>query len=106
MNRVFIGAALAVALIGSTTAYAATTPAPTTAAAPAAAPDYAAECTSLAAQWTTAAAANATNAKLGKATAKAKLAEKNCGMTAKSKQKTGVGQYKAALKLLGVTPTM
>jgi hypothetical protein len=119
MNRTMIGAVFAAALLGSA-AYAAgtstppssTPPEPTPSTAPmtapekpAAKPDWAAECKELATQWETAEAANATNAKLGKAKAKANAAEKNCASTKASKQKTGVSQYKAALKLLGVKPT-
>jgi hypothetical protein len=104
MNRILTGAALALALIGSATAYAATTtPAPTTAAAPKV--DYAAKCTSLADQWKTAEAANASNANLGKAKADATKAEKQCKSTKASDQKKGVANYEAALKLLGVTPS-
>jgi len=108
MNRVVIGATLAVALFSSA-AHAAGTPTPgsgTAAPAMASAPteDNAAECKALGTQWETAEAANASNAKLGKAKAKATRAEKNCASTKASKQKTGIGQYKAALKLLGVTP--
>ena len=112
MNRVLIGAAMAVALFGSAAAFAAG-PATGTgspmapAAAPATAPmeDNAAECKALGTQWETAEAANSTNAKLGKAKAKAAKAEKNCASTKASKQKTGISQYKAALKILGVKPT-
>ena len=114
MNRVIFGAALAVALFGSV-AYAAgpsTSPSPmgtpstptTAPAAPAAMEDNSAECKALGTQWETAEAANASNSKLGKAKAKAMKAEKNCVSTKASKQKTGISQYKAALKLLGVTP--
>ena len=115
MNRAFVSAALAVALFGSAAAYAASTatpsastPPPPAAAAPAAAAaahDYAGECKELGTQWEAAEAANATNAKLGKAQATANAAEKNCASTKASKQKTGISQYKAALKLLGVKPT-
>ena len=114
MNRAFVSAALAVALFGSAAAYAASTaapsastPPPPAAAAPAApaAHDYAGECKELGTQWEAAEAANATNAKLGKAKAKGNAAEKNCASTKASKQKTGISQYKAALKLLGVKPT-
>ncbi len=116
MNRAFVSAALAVALFGSAAAYAASTaapsastppPPPPAAAAPAApaAHDYAGECKELGTQWEAAETANATNAKLGKAKAKANAAEKNCASTKASKQKTGISQYKAALKLLGVKPT-
>ncbi len=124
MNRVMIGAALAVALLGST-AYAAATSTPSSSTpattpsttppppptAPMTAPakpvkeDLTAECKEMGTQWEAAEAANATNAKLGKAKAKAAAAEKNCASTKASKQKTGLGQYKAALKLLGVKPT-
>jgi len=80
--------------------------APTTAPAGAAAmEDNSAECKALGTQWEAAEAANGSNAKLGKAKAKALKAEKNCASTKASKQKTGIGQYKAALKLLGVKPT-
>ena len=67
--------------------------------------DLAAECKEMGTQWEAAEAANASNAKLGKAKAKAAAAEKNCASTKASKQKAGLGQYKAALKLLGVKPT-
>lgn len=108
MNRIFIGTALAVALLGSATAYAASTgtpaatPAtPATSATPAATHDYAAQCKSLGTRWEAAEAANASNAKLGKAKTKANAAEKNCASTKASKERTGVSQYKAALKLIG-----
>ena len=111
MNRILAGTAFAVALIGSSAAFAAaTTPAaapapaaPAAAAAPAV--DNAALCTSLADQYKTAEGANATNPKLGKAKAKAAKAEKECKSTKAGDQKKGVADYKAALKLLGVTPT-
>ena len=111
MNHALIGAAFAVALFGSATAYAAgTTPAAGSAPPPAATtaapkPDYVADCKELGTQWETAEAANASNPKLGKAKAKANAAEKNCASTKSSKQKTGISQYKSALKLLGVKPT-
>ena len=101
---------MAVALFGSAAAYAAS-PAlaadstAASAATPAAMPDYSLECKELGTQWETAQAANASNSKLGKAKAKANSAEKNCASTKASKQKLGLGQYKAALKLLGVKPT-
>jgi len=115
MTRVMIVAAFAATLLSSA-AYAAATAAPPGATPPAAptasAPptaaakvDYAAECKELSTQWEAAEAANAANAKLGKAKAKANAAEKNCASTKASKQKTGVGQFNAALKLLGVKPT-
>ena len=119
MKRIMMGTAVAVALLGST-AYAAGTSAPatiaapppgpmTTAAPPLAAPasmhDYAGECKELGTQWETAEAANASNAKLGKAKAKANAAEKSCASTKVSKEKAGISQFKAALKLLGVKPT-
>ena len=124
MNRTMIGAVFVATLLGSTafaagtsTPSSSTPPAPPTSdstpstapmtapSKPATKPDWAAECKELATQWETAEAANATNAKLGKAKAKANAAEKNCASTKASKQKTGVSQYKAALKLLGVKPT-
>jgi hypothetical protein len=115
MNRILVGTALAVVLVGSSVAYAAnSTPAKTTpvaatsstpAATPAPAVDNAALCTSLADQYKTAEAANATNAKLGAAKAKAAKAEKECKSTKASDLKKGVADYKAALKLLGVTPS-
>ena len=111
MNRALIGAAMAVALFGSTAAFAAGPAAGTgspmaPAAAPATAPmEDNAECKALGTQWETAEAANGTNAKLGKAKAKAAKAEKNCASTKASMQKTGISQYKAALKILGVKPT-
>lgn len=113
MNRILTGTALAVALFGSAATYAASStpaaPAVAPAAAPAATPapamDYAARCTALAGQWKTAMDANATNAKLGKAKAKATKAEKECKSTKAADQKKGVADYTAALKLLGVTPT-
>ena len=114
MNRALLSAALAVALFGSAAAHAAgpatgsgtpMAPAATPATPPAPTADHAAECKELGTQWETAEAANTTNAKLAKAKAKANAAEKNCASTKPSKQKTGISQYKAALKLLGVKPT-
>jgi len=106
MNRVIVGAAFAAALFGSV-AYAAGTPAPSTGApaivvVPKATEDTASECKALGTQWESAEAANASNAKLIKAKAKALKAEKNCASTKATKQKNGISQYKAALKLLGV----
>jgi hypothetical protein len=95
MNRILIGSALTLGLFGATSAYAATsTPV-----------DYAARCTSLAGQWKTAEAANATHASLGKAKADAAKAEKLCKSKKSSDQRKGTDDYDAALKLLGVTPT-
>jgi hypothetical protein len=107
MNRILAGTALAVALLGSSAAFAAaTTPAATPApATPAPAVDNAALCTSLADQYKTAEGANATNPKLGKAKAKAAKAATECKSTKAADQKKGVADYTAALKLLGVTPT-
>lgn len=106
MTRTLAVAACAVALLGSTSAFAgtpaSTPPAPTTTPAPV---DYAARCTSLAAQWKTAEAANATNAHLGKAKADAAKAEKLCASKKADDHKKGAEDYEAALKLLGVTPT-
>jgi hypothetical protein len=99
MNRILTGTALAVALIGSTAAYAATTPTTPTVV------DYGTKCSSLASQWQTAETANATNPKLGKAKASAANAEKLCKSPKASLEKKGVANYNTALKLLGVTPT-
>lgn len=96
MNRILIGSALAVALFGATSAYAATSAMPV---------DFAARCTSLAGQWKTAEGTNATNASLGKAKADAAKAETLCKSKKSSDQKKGTEDYNAALKLLGVTPT-
>ena len=96
MNRILVGSALAVALFGATSSYAATSATPV---------DYAARCTSLAGQWKTAESTNATNANLGKAKADATKAERLCKSKKSSDQKKGAGDYDAALKLLGVTPT-
>ena len=101
MRQVLAGTALAVLLIGSGTALAATTPPP----ASSTPPDYAARCTSLAEQWKTAEAANASNAHLGKAKADAAKGEKLCSSKKATDHKKGVTDYEAALKLLGVTPT-
>ena len=112
MQRILVGTAIAV-LFGSIAAYAAE-PAPTTSPmAPSAAPtttsapmsDYAADCKELGTQWEAAETANASNTKLGKAKAKANSAEKNCASTKSAKNRKGIGQYKAALKMLGVKPT-
>ena len=101
MNRIITGAALAVALLGSATAYAAsTTPVSTSPAV-----DYSARCTTLADQWKTAQTTNATNANLGKAKGDAAKAEKECKSKKSADEKKGVGNYEAALKLLGVTPS-
>ena len=104
MTKTLALTAFAVALMGSVTAFAASTatPASTTAAAPV---DYAARCTALATQWKTAETANATNAHLGKAKADAAKGEKLCGSKKDADHKKGVADYEAALKLLGVTPT-
>ena len=109
MNRILAGTALAVALLGSTLAYAAnstpikTTPVAATSSTPAV--DYAARCTSLADQWKTAESSNASNASLGKAKADATKAAKECKSKKTADEKKGVGNYEAALKLLGVTPS-
>lgn len=95
MKRILAGAALAVALMGSASAYAASTPAM----------DYAARCTSLAGQWKTAETGNAANASLGKAKADAAKGEKLCKSKKSAEQKKGAADYETALKLLGVTPT-
>lgn len=101
MKRIIAGAALAVAILGSASAFAATS---TPAATPAPAVDYAARCTSLTEQFKTAEAANATNTKLGKAKAEAAKGEKLCKSTKSADHKKGAADYEAALKLLGVTP--
>lgn len=107
MTRIVLGAALAVALLGSSAFAASTTPTPvsTTAATTTASHiDYAARCTSLAEQWKTAEAANATNASLGRAKADAVKGEKLCKSKKTADHKKGSGDYEQALKLLGVTP--
>jgi len=120
MNRFIASVAIVISLAG-TSAFAAdtTTPAMPTATpadAPAAAPTAAkptmttletrtASCASLSAQWDTAAAANETNKKLAKAKTGAAKAKTNCDAETSAKKKTGISQYKAALKLLGVTAT-
>lgn len=128
MNRILLGTLVSVALVGaavaanapattssakpapSTSTAATTTPAATTAATPTAtpapAPDYAAQCKSLADEWKTAAEANATNKKFAQAKSNATKAERNCKSTKTSLLKKGSGQYQSALKLLGVTPTL
>lgn len=106
MNRILSGAAVAVALLGSATAFAAST-APSTSTPAAAAPapvDYAARCTALADQWKTAEAANATNKHLGKAKGKAAKGAKLCASKKDADHKKGSAAYEAALKLIGVTP--
>jgi hypothetical protein len=103
MTRILAAAALAV--LGSTAAYAGTaqmTPASTT---PTATIDYAARCTTLADQWKTAEGANASNASLGKAKADAAKGAKLCGSKKSGDHKKGAADYEAALKLLGVTPS-
>lgn len=106
MTRIAFGAALAVALLGSSAFAATTTPTPvSTSTTPAVSHiDYSARCTSLADQWKTAEAANATNASLGKAKADAAKGEKLCKSKKTSDHKKGSGDYEQALKLLGVTP--
>lgn len=122
MNRIITGALLSVALAGA--AFAASTPAatstkpvtpapvvvaPATPAAPATMPapkpDYAAECKSLGTQWTGAVDAHKTDKTFAQAKSGATKAERNCKSTKAAAQKKGVGQYEAALKLLGVTAT-
>lgn len=106
MNRMLAGAALAVAILGSSAAFAATsstTPHPAAATAPKV--DYAARCTSLADQWKTAETANASNTSLAKAKAEAAKGEKLCKSKKTASRKKGVGEFEEALKLLGVTPT-
>jgi len=106
MIRILAGAALAVALVGSASAYAATaTPVKVAATSTTTKVDYGARCTTLADQWKTAEAANATNASLGKAKADAAKGETLCKSKKTSDQKKGVSDYESALKLLGVTPT-
>lgn len=106
MTRIVVGAAVAALLLGTSAFAATTTPAATTTTAAAATTkvDYEARCTSLADQWKTAEAANATNASLGKAKADATKGEKLCKSKKASDHKKGSSDYEAALKLLGVTP--
>jgi hypothetical protein len=67
--------------------------------------NYRARCTSLAEQWKTAEASNATHVSLGKAKADAAKGEKLCKSTKAADQKRGVADYEMALKLLGMTPS-
>jgi hypothetical protein len=65
-----------------------------------------AECATLTTQWDTAEAANPTHNKLPKAKSGADKAKVNCESEKTLLKKNGISQYKAALKLLGVTPAM
>ena len=98
MNRVLVGAALALVLFGTNEAYAGAH-APNRNA-----PDFAARCQSLAQQWTDAEGTHASNANLGQAKARARTAAKDCASTLPAEQSAGMNQYVTALKLLGVTP--
>ncbi len=64
----------------------------------------ASRCASLAAQWQTAKAANATNPKLGQAKVWANSAAHDCSKDEALRQSDGADEYIKALKLLGVTP--
>lgn len=107
MTRILTGVVIAAALIGSASAFAATTPAPAAGTVHSAVPsiNYAARCNSLADQWKTAEAANSSNKSLGKAKADAARGAKYCKSTKTASEKRGTRNYEAALKLLGVTPT-
>jgi hypothetical protein len=95
MTRLITGLALSLILVGATSALAANSS--TT--------NYRARCTSLAEQWKTAEASNATHVSLGKAKADAAKGEKLCKSTKTADQKKGVADYEMALKLLGMTPS-
>lgn len=105
MTRIATATAVAALLLGSVTAYAAnqTTAANMNVNQPSA--RYTAQCTSLAGQWKTAEAAHMTSPNLGKAKADAAKGERLCKSTKASQLKHGASDYRAALKLLGVTPT-
>ena len=102
MTRILAGAAFVTILMGSASAFAATTAPAHTAAVHV---DYAARCTSLSEQWKTAEAANASHKSLGKAKADAARAAKYCKSNKVASEKKGTKKYEAALKLLGVTPS-
>ncbi len=104
MTRMATVTAFAALLLGSVTAYAANQTMASNTSATQPSTDYTAQCSSLASQWQTAEAAHMTNPNLGKAKADAAKGEKLCKSTNVSQHKRGASDYRAALKLLGVTP--
>lgn len=110
MYRIFPATLVAIALAGTA---AAATVTPSATPVPATVPmkvasvqeNYGAECKTLRQQWDAASATNATNAKFAQAKAGATKAERNCASTKSSRQHKGAGQFQAALKLIGVTPS-
>jgi hypothetical protein len=109
MTRIFTATSLAMLLIGSAAAYAATpvktTPISHPSASSTTATNYATRCSALAGEWKTAEEGHLMSANLGKARADAAKGAKLCKSTSASLQKRGVADYEAALKNLGVTPT-
>lgn len=106
MNRIITGILLSVAIAGA--AAAASTPATSSmkpASAPAAAaPDYAAQCKNLGAQWKSVEETHKSDKKFAQAQSEATKAGRNCMSAKASAHKKGVSQYEEALKLLGAVP--
>lgn len=98
MNRFLAGSVLALTLVGAGLASAATSPARPI--------DYGARCKTLAGQWSSTSPAHATSQHFSLAKADAVRGEKSCASSNAAQQKKGTSAYRAALKLIGVTPSL
>ena len=111
MNRILASSLLAFAIAGSAgAANAATTTLSaqpvSTANTSSTAVNYAAQCRTLGKQWASASAANSSNKHFAAAKADAAKGMKLCKSTKTASRQKGAGQYAAALKLIGVSPTI
>ncbi len=104
MTRFSMAAALGALILSSTAALAATPATSTTAARHRAPVNYIQQCGSLAGQWKAALDSHGLSPNLGKAKADAAKGEKFCKSGKVSQQRRGVADYRAALKVLGVKP--
>ena len=112
MKRILAGTLLTFTLVGSAAvanAAATTTPLTPQQAAyshTSSTPDgFNSECRTLGAQWNSVATSHASNRHFRTAKADAARGERDCKSTNTAMLRKGVGQYKTALKLIGVRPT-
>ena len=105
MTRLHSGAAIAAMILVSASAAVAASPPATSGAAPSAATKYADQCKALETQWTSVLGAHETDKYFARASRESEKGHRDCKSQKVSTLKSGVGHYKTALKIIGVSPT-
>lgn len=103
MPRLSLRTAFAAAILVSTSAVIAV-PAAMAGAAPISASKYADQCKALEAQWTSVAGAHETDKYFTRASRESEKGHRDCQSQKLATQKSGIGHFKTALKIIGVAP--